>query len=270
MFELPTRYTTCPPERTHARQAVLIPPGVNATRPGPGCRPAEKQRSRETAKQAQRSSDQEGTTPAVALTGADAHPPITKGLRNAHGRPDPPTPHRPPHDGDQRAQRARPGPQRSRHHSRAQRRRRTLHRDMRTGDRRSSHGDPTGTTMSGLRGRTTRPHDPPDPTPAPSPTRCGRTPAAPAPQLRPPEAHSRRAGARLRRSGETVTRWYVASLADGQTHLADRADGALVTARCDGRQFRPLVALPGIPPDQEQICPACRSDQDPTTDRRSG
>lgn len=53
--------------------------------------------------------------------------------------------------------------------------------------------------------------------------------------------------------------WYVASLADGQTHLADRPEGALVTALCDGRQFRPLAALTGTPPDEEQICPACRA-----------
>ncbi|MGH3931539.1 MAG: hypothetical protein ACRDTF_16390 [Pseudonocardiaceae bacterium] len=56
----------------------------------------------------------------------------------------------------------------------------------------------------------------------------------------------------------TTVSWYVASLADGDTHLADRAGEVLVIARCDGRRFRPLVELPGVPPDQEQICPACR------------
>jgi len=54
-------------------------------------------------------------------------------------------------------------------------------------------------------------------------------------------------------------KWYVASLADGQTHLADRSEGALVTALCDGRQFKSLAALTGAPPDQAQICPACRA-----------
>lgn len=57
----------------------------------------------------------------------------------------------------------------------------------------------------------------------------------------------------------TATTWYVASLADGQTHRADRTEGALVTALCDGRQFRPLATLTGTPPDQAQICPACRA-----------
>ncbi len=57
----------------------------------------------------------------------------------------------------------------------------------------------------------------------------------------------------------TAATWYVASLADGQTHLADRAEDALVTALCNGRQFRPLAALPGKPPDQAQVCPACRA-----------
>lgn len=57
----------------------------------------------------------------------------------------------------------------------------------------------------------------------------------------------------------TVAMWYVASLADGQTHRADQAGDVLVTALCDGRQFRPLVALTGTPPDQAQICPACRA-----------
>ncbi|MGH3942421.1 MAG: hypothetical protein ACRDTG_28130 [Pseudonocardiaceae bacterium] len=55
----------------------------------------------------------------------------------------------------------------------------------------------------------------------------------------------------------------MASLTDGQTHLAERSTDGLVTARCDGKQFRPLAALLGTPPDQEQICPACRSGQNP-------
>lgn len=56
-----------------------------------------------------------------------------------------------------------------------------------------------------------------------------------------------------------TTRWYLASLADGQTHLASEIDSALVTALCDGKQFRPLVALTGMPPDQAQICPICHA-----------
>lgn len=59
-----------------------------------------------------------------------------------------------------------------------------------------------------------------------------------------------------------MTRWYVASLADGDTHLAEPACREhLVTARCDGRRFRPLAVLPTTPPDQAQTCPACRPDQ---------
>lgn len=58
-----------------------------------------------------------------------------------------------------------------------------------------------------------------------------------------------------------MTRWYVASLADGDTHLAEPAPpGHLVTAHCDGREFRPLTALHGVPLDQAQICSACPSD----------
>jgi len=57
----------------------------------------------------------------------------------------------------------------------------------------------------------------------------------------------------------TKTYWYVASLADGQTHLADPAGNALVTARCDGKRFRPLATLTGTPPDEAQICPACHA-----------
>ncbi|MGH3930767.1 MAG: hypothetical protein ACRDTF_12400 [Pseudonocardiaceae bacterium] len=59
-----------------------------------------------------------------------------------------------------------------------------------------------------------------------------------------------------------MRRWCVASLADGDTHLAEPALTAhLVTAHCDGRRFRPLATLAGVPPDPAQTCPACRSDQ---------
>ncbi|MGQ0773904.1 MAG: hypothetical protein ACT4NY_05720 [Pseudonocardiales bacterium] len=59
-----------------------------------------------------------------------------------------------------------------------------------------------------------------------------------------------------------MTRWYVASLADGETHLAvPTPPGQLVTAQCDGRQFRPLAALRGTPPDPAQICLTCRPNQ---------
>lgn len=57
----------------------------------------------------------------------------------------------------------------------------------------------------------------------------------------------------------TTTRWYVASLADGQTHLADPIDNTLVTARCTGTQFKPLTALKGTPLDPAQICPTCNT-----------
>ena len=57
-----------------------------------------------------------------------------------------------------------------------------------------------------------------------------------------------------------MTRWYVASLADGDTHLAEPPSPEhLVTAQCDGRRFRPLVALPATPLDEAQICPACQT-----------
>lgn len=61
------------------------------------------------------------------------------------------------------------------------------------------------------------------------------------------------------RQATTRVGWYVASLADCDTHLADRSGDALVTAQCDGRQFRPLAELAGAPPDQAQTCPACRA-----------
>ncbi|MGQ0776204.1 MAG: hypothetical protein ACT4NY_17555 [Pseudonocardiales bacterium] len=55
-----------------------------------------------------------------------------------------------------------------------------------------------------------------------------------------------------------MTRWYVASLADGDTHLAEPAPHThLVIAQCDGRRFRPLAALAGAPLDRDQVCPAC-------------
>ncbi|MGH3939412.1 MAG: hypothetical protein ACRDTG_12420 [Pseudonocardiaceae bacterium] len=56
-------------------------------------------------------------------------------------------------------------------------------------------------------------------------------------------------------------RWYVASLADGDTHLGEPSptEQHLVTAHCDNRRFRFLAALPGTPPDPAQVCPACRS-----------
>ncbi|MGH3914818.1 MAG: hypothetical protein ACRDTC_15625 [Pseudonocardiaceae bacterium] len=54
----------------------------------------------------------------------------------------------------------------------------------------------------------------------------------------------------------------MASLADGETHLAEPgAPGQTVAAHCDGRRFCPLVILPGAPPDPEQACSACWADQ---------
>ncbi len=44
-----------------------------------------------------------------------------------------------------------------------------------------------------------------------------------------------------------MRRWFVASFADGDTHLAEPVPPTehLVTAQCDGRQFRPLAARRG-------------------------
>lgn len=51
--------------------------------------------------------------------------------------------------------------------------------------------------------------------------------------------------------------WYVASFADGQTHLADPAQAGLVDPRCERIPFRPLAALTGTPLDPAQICSSC-------------
>ena len=51
--------------------------------------------------------------------------------------------------------------------------------------------------------------------------------------------------------------WYVASFADGQTHLADPAQAGLVAPRCERSPFRPLAALTGTPLDPAQICSSC-------------
>lgn len=68
-----------------------------------------------------------------------------------------------------------------------------------------------------------------------------------------------------------MTGWYVASLADGDTHLAEHAPpGHLVTAQCDGRPFRPLAALHVTPLDRAQTCPTCRSDQNHEATKRKG
>lgn len=45
----------------------------------------------------------------------------------------------------------------------------------------------------------------------------------------------------------SAAQWCVATLADGQTHLADPAEAALVTARCNGKQFR-QDPCPPVPP----------------------
>ncbi|MGH3932951.1 MAG: hypothetical protein ACRDTF_23600, partial [Pseudonocardiaceae bacterium] len=60
--------------------------------------------------------------------------------------------------------------------------------------------------------------------------------------------------------------WYVASLRDGDTHLArevngsaadvSETDGGEVRASC-GQTFRPLIRLAGHPPDPLQVCRAC-------------
>ena len=68
-----------------------------------------------------------------------------------------------------------------------------------------------------------------------------------------------------------MTGWYVASLADGDTHLAEPAPpGRLVTAHCDGREFRPLAALRATPLDQAQTCLTCRSNPNHDDTNRKG
>jgi hypothetical protein len=60
--------------------------------------------------------------------------------------------------------------------------------------------------------------------------------------------------------------WYVRSTGERDTHSAGgvHRDGSVV-AVC-GARFRPLLvggrtALPGHPPDPEQVCPACRDER---------
>ena len=61
--------------------------------------------------------------------------------------------------------------------------------------------------------------------------------------------------------------WYLRSMADRDTHHASgvHRDGSVVAA-CNAR-FRPRLlpsgtkALPGQPPDPEQICPRCKQAQ---------
>lgn len=63
--------------------------------------------------------------------------------------------------------------------------------------------------------------------------------------------------------------WYVASFADSDTHLAGPVrHGHLISALCNGRQFRPLATLPGTPPDPEQTCPDCEFHQTPRSPNR--
>ncbi|MGH3932621.1 MAG: hypothetical protein ACRDTF_21905 [Pseudonocardiaceae bacterium] len=54
--------------------------------------------------------------------------------------------------------------------------------------------------------------------------------------------------------------WFVASLRDEDTHLAEDSTGPAVTARCS-RSFCPLTGLAGAPPDPLQVCPACVQSQ---------
>lgn len=71
-------------------------------------------------------------------------------------------------------------------------------------------------------------------------------------------------GRRQQPEGDGAMTWYVAFFADRDTHLADSLlHGQLVTALCNHKQFRPIAALPGIPPDPEQICLHCKSLQHP-------
>lgn len=51
--------------------------------------------------------------------------------------------------------------------------------------------------------------------------------------------------------------WYVASFADGHTHLGHPAEAGLVAPRCESTPFRPIAALTGMPLDPAQICSSC-------------
>ncbi len=57
--------------------------------------------------------------------------------------------------------------------------------------------------------------------------------------------------------------WYLRSTSDLDTHRGELAHDGTVVAQC-GIRFPPLrlpfdrIALPGHPPDRDQICPRCR------------
>ncbi|MGH3845640.1 MAG: hypothetical protein ACRDS0_30065 [Pseudonocardiaceae bacterium] len=60
-----------------------------------------------------------------------------------------------------------------------------------------------------------------------------------------------------------MTSWYLRSMGDRDTHRGELRPDGTVTAAC-GINFHPLCllrdtgpALPGLPPDPDQICPAC-------------
>lgn len=60
--------------------------------------------------------------------------------------------------------------------------------------------------------------------------------------------------------------WYLRSIADRDTHHGDLQPDGLVVAAC-GLVFKPRplpydrIALPGAPPDPNQICPQCQRDK---------
>ncbi|NKE57502.1 hypothetical protein FXN61_11915 [Lentzea sp. PSKA42] len=55
---------------------------------------------------------------------------------------------------------------------------------------------------------------------------------------------------------EISMRWYLATTADHDTHLATPAVGNNVEALCD-KTFQPHFELPGEPLDPLQVCAAC-------------
>lgn len=59
-------------------------------------------------------------------------------------------------------------------------------------------------------------------------------------------------------------RWYLASTADHDTHLATPAAGDNVEALCD-KTFRPHFELPRDPLDPLQVCAACIAKRDLVT-----
>lgn len=65
--------------------------------------------------------------------------------------------------------------------------------------------------------------------------------------------------------GQPVLKWYVRTTADRDTHQGRLFPDGMVMAGC-GLVFKPVKALrdrgpalPGYPPDPDQVCPACKA-----------